>query len=69
MKEPSICLNGESRVLEDQTLQQLLQRLGQADRRGVAVAINDTVVPRSQWREAAIGDGDRIEIVVAVQGG
>lgn len=36
---------------------------------GVAVARNDEVVPRSEWSDTVVGDGDRIEILVAAQGG
>ncbi|MGO4234936.1 sulfur carrier protein ThiS [Pseudarthrobacter sp. YAF2] len=36
---------------------------------GVAVAHNAQVVPRSQWFGTALGDGDDIELVTAVQGG
>lgn len=36
---------------------------------GVAVALNDDVVPRSQWSRARLAEGDRVEILTAVQGG
>jgi sulfur carrier protein len=36
---------------------------------GVAVAVNDEVVPRSEWAATAVAAGDRIEILVAAQGG
>jgi sulfur carrier protein len=36
---------------------------------GVAVARNEEVVPRSEWADTAVRDGDRIEILVAAQGG
>lgn len=37
--------------------------------KGVAVARNGEVVPRSQWALTPIGDGDRVEIVAAAAGG
>jgi sulfur carrier protein len=37
--------------------------------RGVAVARNGVVVPRSQWDDTRLSDGDRIEIVTAAAGG
>ena len=40
-----------------------------ASRRGVAIAVDGTVVPRSAWSEAELPEGARVEIVVAVQGG
>jgi sulfur carrier protein len=36
---------------------------------GVAVAVNGAVVPRSAWAEHLLVDGDRAEILTAVQGG
>jgi len=36
---------------------------------GVAVAINDAVVPRGTWPTTVVAPGDRVEIVTAVQGG
>jgi sulfur carrier protein len=39
------------------------------DPRGVAVARNGEVVPRSLWAEEQVADGDHIEIVGAAAGG
>jgi sulfur carrier protein len=38
-------------------------------RRGVAVAVNGTVVPRSIWAEVTLADGDTVEVLTAAQGG
>lgn len=40
-----------------------------AQAKGLAVALNQAVVPRSQWEEQQISDGDEIDLLVAVQGG
>ncbi len=37
--------------------------------RGVAVARNGEVVPRSEWPDTPVGPGDRVEIVTAAAGG
>jgi sulfur carrier protein len=37
--------------------------------RGVAVALKGEVVPRSSWQSTQLSDGDRLEVLVAVQGG
>jgi len=34
-----------------------------------AVAVNDAVVPRSDWPARPVKPGDRIEVLTAVQGG
>jgi sulfur carrier protein len=36
---------------------------------GIAVALNDDVVPRTQWAQTVLGEHDRVEILTAVQGG
>ncbi len=38
-------------------------------RRGVAVAVGGTVVPRSSWEQTVLADGDTVEVLHAVQGG
>jgi sulfur carrier protein len=37
--------------------------------RGIAVALDREVVPRGQWESTTLGDGARLEVVHAVQGG
>jgi sulfur carrier protein len=37
--------------------------------RGVAVAVEGEVVPRGEWEERALSEGETIEVVHAVQGG
>ncbi|TCO35196.1 sulfur carrier protein [Kribbella steppae] len=36
---------------------------------GVAVAVNEAVVTKADWSGTALSDGDRVEILTAVQGG
>lgn len=38
-------------------------------RRGVAVAVDGEVVPRSGWDGARLSEGQRVEVVEAIQGG
>ena len=65
----TVAVNGESReVAEGTTLRALLAGLGLAGRR-VAVAVNRDVVLRTEHETRRLQDGDRIEIVQAVQGG
>lgn len=37
--------------------------------RGVAVAVNGEVVPRTGWPATGLSDGDRVEVLTAAQGG
>lgn len=37
--------------------------------RGVAVALAGEVVPRAEWESTTLGEGARVEVLHAVQGG
>jgi sulfur carrier protein len=37
--------------------------------RGVAVAVQGEVVPRREWVSTPLREGDRVEVVSAIQGG
>ena len=66
----SIRVNGEDEPLSVATLEALLAAKEIArDRRGVAVALNGSVVSRAQWAEIRLTAGDIVEIVLAKQGG
>ncbi|MFH8569627.1 sulfur carrier protein ThiS [Streptomyces sp. Pv4-95] len=65
----SVSVNGESRdVPAGLTLDRLVATLSKAPA-GVAAAVNETVVPRTRWPLTPLGDGDRVEVLTAVQGG
>ena len=63
-----ITVNGEPRELAG-TVDDVLDALGIEVRRGMAVAVDAEVVPRSAWSTTPVQDGARVEIVTAVQGG
>jgi sulfur carrier protein len=64
-----IIVNGDpSDVAPGATLIELLAQLGAPDR-GVAVAVDAEVVPRSAWATFAVADGAHVEVLTAVQGG
>ncbi|MFE4333514.1 sulfur carrier protein ThiS [Streptomyces sp. NPDC056831] len=65
----SVSVNGEVRLLAAGTTLDTLVATLTAAHSGVAAAVNETVVPRGQWSTAALGDGDRVEVLTAVQGG
>ena len=66
----NITLNEENfEVAEDTSLSLLLKRLGRDDSRGWAVAVNEKVIPRSDFEETIIMKGDQVIFIQATQGG
>ena len=64
-----LTVNGETQDLPaGASVAALVARLTTAVR-GVAVAVNGEVVPRSTWETASLTDGDRVEVLTAAQGG
>ena len=60
-----VVVNGEAKeVAADCTVGSLAP-----DQRGVAVAVNREIVPRSRWNQAHLAEGDRVEILEAAKGG
>ena len=65
----TIVLNGDATTVTlGATVGAMVDGLGKG-RKGVAVALNDEVVPRSRWDATALRDHDRVEILTASQGG
>lgn len=63
-------VNGEIRETTPGTsLTELLTGMGIEDPRGVAVAVEGEVVPRDRWRDTELRNGQRVEVLRAVQGG
>jgi sulfur carrier protein len=66
-----VSINGEKKnIAAVDTLEGLLRTVGvTSETKGVAVALNGEVVPRSAWASARVQENDAVEIVYAVQGG
>jgi sulfur carrier protein len=64
-----VTVNGEPRVLAPATTVADVVAAEVATVRGVAVAVNASLVPRSTWAATTVAEGDRIELLRAAQGG
>ena len=64
-----ISLNGERTSAAAVTLQALLLARGYKLESAFACAINNTFVPRAQWPDRRLENGDRIDIVTPITGG
>ena len=64
-------LNGEPATLPDgATVAAAIEASGAPEgRRGVAVAVDGEVVPRGEWESTRLSEGQRVEVLAAIQGG
>ncbi|MCH0566426.1 MULTISPECIES: sulfur carrier protein ThiS [unclassified Streptomyces] len=65
----NISVNGRPREIGPGTVLDTVVRSLTAAPSGVAAALNETVVPRAEWPATELFEGDRIEVLTAVQGG
>lgn len=64
-----LLVNGEAQSFDGPlTVDALVARLD-LERRGLAIAVNGEVVPRSTWGGHGLVDGDQLEILTIAQGG
>jgi sulfur carrier protein len=70
MTKLKIIVNGETReYAPDSLLSYLRAKNITPDTGGVAVAVNNSIIPRSQWANFVPKADDTIEIITAVSGG
>jgi sulfur carrier protein len=64
-----VWVNGEpTSVPPDRSVADLVREFSDRET-GIAVAVNQNVLTRAEWAGTTLTDGDRVEIVSAVQGG
>jgi sulfur carrier protein len=61
--------NGERREVDDATTVAELMEARGVPARGVAVAVDGAVLPRTSWTATPLAEGIRLEVLTAVQGG
>ena len=64
-----ITVNGEDRAVPGEATVAAIVGAFAPSAKGIAVAVNAEVVPRSEWDTTAVSDGDQIEVLTAAQGG
>jgi len=64
----NLTINGETQLRSAETLSALVEQLGMKPDR-VAIELNREIVPREQWPQTLLHEGDRLEIVHFVGGG
>ncbi len=66
-----LLLNQEKRHFDSEsfTIQQLLDIEVPQKQKGIAVAVNNTVIPKSGWNSYHLNPNDQVLIISATQGG
>jgi len=65
----TVTINGIERIIDPGTTVAGLVAATSHTAGGLAVALNESVVPRSRWPTTTVREGDRIEVLSAAQGG
>ncbi len=61
--------NTEYNCDDDSTLQQAILVANNIPDKGIAIAVNNDVIPNAEWNTFKINNGDRITIIKAFYGG
>lgn len=64
-----IVLNDKVKVIDDHSSVSLMLNQIQLEPKGIAIAINETVVPKQSWDQHLINENDKVLIIKATQGG
>ena len=68
--EMNILVNNISETLPaGHTLSDLLMLHELREKQGMAIALNNTVVPRAEWERQELFENDKVTILLATQGG
>ena len=65
----NVWLNDEAREVSVDTTVAVLMAEHGVPERGVAVAVDGAVVPRTSWATVRLLEGTHVEVLTAVQGG
>ena len=66
----TVFVNDQAQDLKTQfTLIALLSQLSLDEQKGIAVAVNNSVVPKKNWNSHLLGEQDKVTIIRASQGG
>ena len=66
-----LTINHQKKVFNEAppSLEALLQLEGAASSKGIAVALNNRVIPKTEWAAQPLQENDTVLIITATQGG
>ncbi len=54
---------------DDSTLQAVLESVDLINKKGIAVAVNASVIPKTDWSSHKLSNNDKIMVITATAGG
>lgn len=64
-----ITVNSETKIIQNESLSVLINDILGEKTKGIAVAINQSVVPKTDWDKTSLKANDNVLIIKATQGG
>lgn len=63
-----ISINQQEKAIQNTIIHLMLKELG-IQSTGIAIAVNNKVIPRMQWETFVLAENDKVMIIHATQGG
>lgn len=65
----NLTVNNEARQFSGKNISELVRSLDLASTNGTAFAVNEKVVPKTEWDKFELKENDKVLIIKATQGG
>jgi sulfur carrier protein len=65
----TIYLNGKKYTVGQNSLEHFLKAQLLWEKQGIALAINDAIVSKTNWKNVLLSENDKLLIITATQGG
>ena len=64
-----LLINSEQKDFSGKNISELVQSLSMVSTNGIALAVNEKVVPKTEWEKFELKENDKILLIKATQGG
>ena len=65
----NIVVNSNNIEFTQNNLSELLVQIQMSEKKGIAIALNNSVVTKANWQKTQLKENDKITIITATQGG
>ncbi len=65
----NLTVNSEPKQFSGKNISELVHELNLPGTNGIAFAVNEKVIPKTEWGKFQLNDNDKILIIKATQGG